>query len=362
MSDIEDAAPRGEPLALEQRADLREFLRLSLKNGLLNIVTLTLYRFWGKTEVRRRVWSSTWLNGEPLEYTGRGIELFLGFLIALVLLGGPFLFVVFGVQFLGPAAALLILPLYVGMLFLVGVGMFTAFRYMASRTAWRGVRFHLRGKALSFGLTFLGYLLLTVFTAGWYWPAAQRRLAGKLWGGLSFGDRPFKFDLERAGRHEPVYPAYMIGSFGVGAVYVVVFGAVAAAMFAIGPDRLQQSQGLQMLFSYASLIVVGLAGVVLYAPYNAARLRSVAAGVSLDGAKVRLDLKWQAMLGLSLTNVLMIVLSLGFLMPLVQARTSKFLLNRLRVTGEVDLVSIRQTVAGPRTGEGLADAFGLAPI
>ena len=94
-----------ERLDLSQRINMRSMLGLSLRNGLLNLVTLTLYRFWGKTKVRARIWSSIYLNGEPLEYTGRGKELFLGFLFAAAVVGLPFLVAVFGAQFLGPVAA-----------------------------------------------------------------------------------------------------------------------------------------------------------------------------------------------------------------------------------------------------------------
>src|ERR1044072_3836965 len=52
-----------------------------IKNLLLNIITLSIYRFWGKTNLRRYAWSHTTLQGQPFEYTGRGGELFVGFLI-----------------------------------------------------------------------------------------------------------------------------------------------------------------------------------------------------------------------------------------------------------------------------------------
>ena len=55
---------------------------LSFLNFFLTIVTLGTYGFWGRTEVRKRIWSSVRLAGEPLEYTGTGKELFLGFLFA----------------------------------------------------------------------------------------------------------------------------------------------------------------------------------------------------------------------------------------------------------------------------------------
>ena len=70
---------------------------LSIVNFLLRIVTLGIYHFWGKTEVRRRIWSAVRLNGEPLEYTGTGKELFLGFLVVLAVVFLPITLGVFAV-------------------------------------------------------------------------------------------------------------------------------------------------------------------------------------------------------------------------------------------------------------------------
>ena len=41
---------------------------LSVYNFFMRLLTLGIYHFWGKTEVRRRIWSAIRLNGEPLEY------------------------------------------------------------------------------------------------------------------------------------------------------------------------------------------------------------------------------------------------------------------------------------------------------
>ena len=100
LGPISDPDEGAESLVFTTTLQPSKFLGLSLKNGLLNLVTLTLWRFWGKTEVRRRVWRGVRLNDEAFEYTGRGVELFVGFLLALVVLGAPLLLVVFGVQLL----------------------------------------------------------------------------------------------------------------------------------------------------------------------------------------------------------------------------------------------------------------------
>src|SRR6476661_5021578 len=80
------------------------FAGLSMLNGLLRILTLGVYHFWGKTEVRQRIWSAVPINGEPLEYRGTGGELFRGFLIVFFLILLPLGLASFGSSlFLSPA-------------------------------------------------------------------------------------------------------------------------------------------------------------------------------------------------------------------------------------------------------------------
>ena len=74
----------GEPVELTWH-NIPGLIPLSLKIFVLRILTLGIYYFWGKTEVRRRIWSATHLQHQPLEYTGTGKELFLGFLLVLLL-------------------------------------------------------------------------------------------------------------------------------------------------------------------------------------------------------------------------------------------------------------------------------------
>lgn len=368
MSALHDAASGGDRLVLAQRGQLKSFFWLSVRNGLLNLVTLTLYRFWGKTEVRRRLWATTYLNDEPFEYTGRGVELFMGFLLAVALIGLPFLVLVFGAQFLGPVVApLIILPLYLFLLFLVGFGRFTAFRYLATRSSWRGVRFHLRGAPGSFGLAWMGYVLLSGVTMGWFWPAADRRLSGRLWDGLSFGDRKFKFRIDDA-RQERVYGAYAV-SWVLGIVGYIVFAGVVTAALVPEIQAAQRSGAPpvptlnHVIFIYAAAGVLALFYAFAFAPFHAAMLRSIVAGIGFEDIRFKLRLKWIELVGLALTNLVLLTVSLGLLMPFIEARSRKFLIARLEISGAFDLSTVGQGQAlRPRTGEGLADAFGIATI
>jgi uncharacterized membrane protein YjgN (DUF898 family) len=81
--------------------DTGDYWRLLIRGNVLVAVTLGIYRFWLATDMRRFLWSHTQIGGETLEYTGRGIELFLGFLIAIAVLV-PIYVGVIGVSFAVP--------------------------------------------------------------------------------------------------------------------------------------------------------------------------------------------------------------------------------------------------------------------
>ena len=76
----------------------REFAPIAFTNLLLTIVTLGIYRFWATTRERRYLWSRTDFIDDPLEWTGTGLELFIGFMMVVALLFVPLLVIQFLVQ------------------------------------------------------------------------------------------------------------------------------------------------------------------------------------------------------------------------------------------------------------------------
>ena len=369
LAPYSEPPPEGEPLRFSTTIEPRRFFGLSLKNGLLNLITLTLYRFWGKTEVRQRVWRGIRLNDEAFEYTGRGVELFIGFLLALLVIGLPFLIVIFGIQFTQHwAFGLALLPLYVGLFWLWGFGVFSAFRYMASRTTWRGVRFRLKGSASAYAWNYLLAIFLGGLTAGWFWPHAERQLASRVWEELRFGDRRLRFRMERSERFG-IYGPFALGWFGTLVGYIALSAVLVAAAMAAGPSLQPSADGqppvpsvLFTLMVYAVILAVSPIFLLIWAPYQAALLRSIAAGVSLDKSTFTLNVKAIPLWWLTVTNLFALLVSLGFLMPWVQARTARFLIQRLESTGTARLDLARQAERGPGSGEGLADAFGFSSI
>lgn len=360
----------GEALVIRSSARGGQLVGLGLRQAFFNIITLTLYRFWARTEVRRRLWSSASINGESFEYTGLGIELFKGFLLALVVFTVPYLLVVFGAQLLPPLIGVpLLLAFVLAAYWVIGAATWLAFRYLASRTVWRGIRFQLRGSPTGFGWLAFGQSLLVSITLGWYAPRAYLVQAEALWGNLSFGDLPFGFSLARA-REEKLYVRFTLLWFSLLFAYIalvmtVASGAMLQAVLAAQPGTpLDPGEPafLGLLASGVFLIVIGTGAILALAAYNVACWRALVRGLSLDGTSFTLTARTPGYLWLAFSNALIVIFTLGLLLPVAQARTFGFIMNRIACEGTVDFSRADQAERGPGQAEGLADAFDIGIV
>lgn len=331
-------------------------VRLSVVNLLLNIITLSLWRFWGKTRVRRALWAGTIAWGDPAEYTGTGRELFLGFLVAMVAVFMPIAIAIGAAQAAveagNPAAGAIVVLLQLLIAVLAAGGLYRARRYQLSRTVWRAIRGGQGGSALRYGLMFLGVALLTVLSLGWALPWAEMGLARYRMDNTTFGDCRFSCDA----RAKPLY-----GRFAVVWVCGAVFGSGLAALVGAAGSVVQSSA--EPLLPIAGAVLTGLAWalVTLALPlawYRAGFLRQLAAHTRFDGHAFALEARTDALIRLAIGNWLIATLSLGILRPWAALRTFRFACAALRLEDEPDWERVHQgAVARSRTGEGLAAVF-----
>src|ERR1700712_559388 len=78
--------PNPPPMPVGFSGSRSEFFHLVKRGAGLEFVTLGFYRFWLTTDIRRHLWTNTQIDGDGAEYTGRGKELLIGFLVALAIL------------------------------------------------------------------------------------------------------------------------------------------------------------------------------------------------------------------------------------------------------------------------------------
>ncbi len=355
-------APQGAvALDVENQSKIGAFLWIGFYTTIFTFLTLTLFRFWSRTIVRRHLWRETTIGGEPLEYTGKGSELLIGFLIAIVTVMGPLVGAIFAAQFLlDPVGfALVVLAVELIFLLLIGTAIFLARRYQLSRTMWRGVRFEQRGSALGYGLMTFGYALLSIITFGWFGPAMRLRMEKRLWNNAYFGDMPFAYDNSPAARTEPVYLSFILAFVGVIVFYALVFGGMFALGVMTDPTKMTEPATIAKFYglSFGGIFVL----IFFVAWHEAVMIRQITKSISLGGVSLKSRFGAWDIIQLAFTNVLLVVFTLGFGALAAQMRVWRKICRRLDVEGTLDLARIHQAASrGPRSGEGMIDAFDLS--
>ena len=358
---------------------LREVVVIALRNAILNILTLTLYRFWARTRVRRYMWSRTTLFGDPLEYVGSGIEIFSGFIFIVVVLVVPLVGTSMSLKLFvspdSPIAAVYAAVLYLGIFYLYGVARYRARRYRLSRTLWRGIRFGLKGSWVRYGLRTLVLAYLTGFSLFIVYPIQRFVLMKDIMSHTTIGDRQLHF----AGSASKLYPsfafAWIFSIIGIVALIAAIaegFSAVQAAgllPFEMNMDELGKataSPKTVLIIGLATLIFYRLVGLVLavtLAWYRAAEMRYFADCTRLDGVQYHFQASGLAVLWLGVGNSLLLLFTLGMALPLAQMRTFKFFFQRLTAEGKIDIDSIGQGDSPyPYVGEGLAEYFEIGSV
>src|SRR3954462_14394997 len=66
---------------------LGELYGIYLRHLTLMVLTLGWSRFWGRTRLRRYLWNHVSILGDRFEYRGCGVELLIGFVLVLAMLG-----------------------------------------------------------------------------------------------------------------------------------------------------------------------------------------------------------------------------------------------------------------------------------
>jgi uncharacterized membrane protein YjgN (DUF898 family) len=335
---------------------------LSLLNTLLRVLTLGVYHFWGKTEVRQRIWSAIRIDGEPLEYRGTGGELFRGFLVVFVLVLLPLgilAFVVplvFGTQIARRSGIETLLYLLIFTLW--GFGIHRARRYRLSRTRWRGIRGGLSGRSGPFAWTYLWTTLLVPLTLGWILPWRAVQLQKALFDQTHFGDKAFTF----TGRAGPLYSRFWL--VWVSAL-VLFIGAGVAVGVVIGPNSTNMARPATPSPAQIASIVGILFGALLIfaiirAWYSSRMFNYFAAETKYQGLSFHLRATVPSLIWLVASNYLISTLTLTILSPVAEARSMRYIVDRLSIEGPIEWPAIGQNPdALLKRGEGLAEAFNV---
>jgi uncharacterized membrane protein YjgN (DUF898 family) len=381
-----DFVPASPPPDLTPRrpvydGSLGELYAIYLRHVVLMVLTLGWSRFWGRTRLRRYLWNHMSILGDRFEYRGRGRELLIGFLLAVLMLAGWA-----GLMWLAwvhvfhekPFATFGIFDIFSLSVLVIGfplayVGHYAGLRYKLSRTRWRGIRCGMAGSAWHYGVvaTFLHFT--NAMTGQLLTPVVSVNLARPRISNARVGTLPLAF----AGHASDIYGRFLGYYFLNIAAWIV---AIVLAFVAIGGTA--EELGVSFddflnLFTKPSLHTILVAA-------------AVAVGIYLVFSLLILPLRcwWQAywfrylvshsragnvlfataittrqMWGFLVLNYLIILLTLGLGWPWVMHRTLRLIASELWLYGAPDGASIGQpSDRAPGFGEGLLDMFDVSGI
>jgi uncharacterized membrane protein YjgN (DUF898 family) len=332
------------------------------------ILTLGIYRFWGKVKVQRYLASQTEFEGDRFAYHGRGEELLIGFLKVLVVFGIPYVLLNI-VQDLQSVAAIIhivatILSISLSFVF-VAVATVGARRYRLSRISWRGIRFSFRGRALEFLKLLSKGSLLTFLTFGLYFPTFVITRHRFLISHSYFGNQKFDFD----GRGQDLLGSYILALLLSGLTVPFFFGlsqlsSSSLALLLVLPipgffwrdlfsgliPLLPLSLVSLLLFFLLSslhsviltfLLVLPILGVCWFRFFTKMQ-RYVWDHTSFTTARFHSTLPVAPRLLLKLENLGFLIVTFGLGWPWVVVRNAQFAFSHLTLDGPVELNRVQQ--------------------
>jgi uncharacterized membrane protein YjgN (DUF898 family) len=395
------------PSAFSFHGNWIDFMKIAAPNLLLTIVTLGIYRFWATTRERQYLWSQTEFIDERLEWTGTGMELFIGFVLVFFLIGIPIAviqLVAQGLIFQGEPviAGVLTLVMVMILFYLTGLAYFRALRYRLSRTYWRGIRGGSDDPGFTYGLSYIWKHVAAAIPIYLLYPWASISLWNERWSAMSFGPYRFVSNADWTQLMKRYLLFYLVPFLifvmaiymgyqqadggGVGAAGAVAMGVsiifLLLALYIILPVAalLYYSKffrvavaGLRVgdlefefkarspdwiLFFLANWAIWGIAAGMAFVPISMLMGDSGTFSPEMFG-----DTMSTAVLGTLILSGVLGVVFVGLANALIQYRSWKFFVVHMEAFGEVNLdkMSQSETVVSGH-GEGLLDAFDVGAI
>ena len=365
-----------------------EIVGLVIKNALLNIVTLGFYRFWARTKVRQYLWEKMEVLDSPLEYTGTGKELFVGFLLIVFVVFLPWGVLNGVLESMGYLQDPEFVPwynLFAGGLaiYLIGVATYRARRYRLTRTRWRSIRLGQTGSSWIYGLWHFLYTSLQLLL-GLVTPWKNLHLWQLKTENTLVGNKSLKFNEDGGNikslvaelylKFTPVWSVLVLSVFTPAIFLVWLISDVSKSDAPLSNEEFggrvgerfggffDTFDGGYILFWVWMLLLVVLLPMLL-ARYKLHETRLLTSKTSFENLEFTFQANTFRFIILYLGNLLIILLTLGFGQPFAQLRMARFISDNTTIRGTIDLAEIIQGEDDEITGgEGLADAFDMGAV
>lgn len=327
-----------------------EYFRIWIVNLALTLVTLGVYSAWAKVRRKRYFNTHTLVDGHHFDYLANPVDILKGRIIAV----GLFAAYSVAESTLPWVAGVLAVLFFIAMPWIV----VKALQFNARNTSHRGLRFAFSGDLKEAYKVFLGGGLLSIVTLGLILPYVACWKTRFVAGNHSFGGSRFVFQ----GQPGPFYRIYLMAGLLMVLALVVALAAVAGIIgVALNPHELMAGDKGAVI----AALVLGILAFYASLPFAAGYLNARSAdlmfnGSRLDGLALSGRHGARRLVWLYVSNLLLILLTLGFYLPWAQVRTARFWLDNLAISGPETGLDAFVAAAGQNTaatGSEMADFF-----
>ena len=317
----------------------KEYFGIWISNLVLTVVTLGIYSAWAKVRRVQFFRNHTTIADFPLSYHATGRQLLIGRVIAVAIIA-----TYFAATFFVPAATLFVLIAFV---FVYPWLVNRTLRFTARMTSWRNIRFNWHG---TYWRTFwyLGVFPLIGFAIPLLLPMGLKCFYEHYAQNHSFGTT--KFDSEQSST-SPFYGAFFV-SIVVSAIIailistVVVFAIFLFGLFGLdfreflGSDYFDADVDLMSEENMRALII--LLAILVYPLVFMSLLRTMCRNLVLSCLILEDTVTFNSNLGpakflwIRATNMIVMVCSLGLMIPWASIREYKYLSQCTGYRFEID--------------------------
>lgn len=337
------------PVSFSFSGKTGEYWQIWIVNVLLTIVTLGIYSAWAKVRNERYFYGNTELDGHRFSYLATPIQILKGRIIAVILFVSYYLLSSFS-----PVAGLVLMLI---LLFAFPFLICASLRFNLRMSSYRNVRFDFKGQ---YGEALLNFLVLPVaslFTFYLLLPWVLKRIDNFLISNSYYGDRQFKPELETG--------QYYFASFLT--VIAMIF-AVMTFGFALGlagiamptPEAIEQGSVSSAILPYVILVIYFLVFTVVSAVYTTMIRNHMFRQTELDEvAKFDSSFSIGSLAWLNLSNLAIVIFSLGFALPWAKIRKARYVVGRTEVQLNENKENVIDNIAEQSNalGEEVANIF-----
>jgi uncharacterized membrane protein YjgN (DUF898 family) len=328
-----------------------EYFGIWIVNLLLTIVTLGIYSAWAKVRRLQYFYRHTELAGSGFDFHGSAIRILIGRVLAL----GMLIAYNLSVRLHSWLTLVILVALAAVMPWLLR----NSFRFRLYNSSWRGTRFHFRGSLGGAYRVFLLNGFLALITLYVMVPFFHQRLKAYQHGNSWFGQTRFSFHA-RAGQFYLIYlmllaalvaAAIVLAAAGIGGTLVALFQMQKPGGH-VDPGAIFRA----LLIIYGAVLAVS----VLIGPtFHALLTNLIWNNTRLGEHRIECKIAPLGLVWIGLSNLVLVVLTLGLFMPWAMVRLTKYQLESMRLLPASDLQEF--VAAGPETigavGEEAAAVF-----